>query len=1120
MGVMTVQFFNKNYTSGSATLTVKPGAIITESKNELLDNATILLSQVTSPLLIEPFDIAVITETNFAARRFAIDTITERQVSLDPVIYEYQITLFSETKILENYPLPNLSITQPSNPADRKSIYFYMAKYLEMYGPKRRVRQAPPNTTLWLWQGQFSLTANVISVYGAIECPEFQWNNPTLREVLTDLMMVADRIPILRNNDIDALDLTEKGSAISLSPTNFVERVMTSADAVSELRLNMENAITAKRDNLDTVTRKVEFTSFRNANSGAYVDTDNMEIVVDNPIYKLLRVTMMLPMAVSNYWSDFNWVEIDITNHCVEKGIYDLLTPEPKSLTPYIKNVADINRKQFNVFYQRGGRTITGWGLKYNIGNFLFLTFNEYPFDSILQYVLTTQTLASGFNRMDTVFRVEYETLGSVVMDVGRNYDIKFNQRTTFDNQSNAYVDVNAQGKLTQFKVNRLGNDVAMVYGRYDNTAQVPVLGSTYNNDYIIFSREISFFQDYILVKMQAMKNYILRDYFTGVQSRKRNTELATESSFIRHDLRKLYAEFSFVPKFERQQYSYLYNFSAQIMKSLFAFASTDSVSSPLVTAAIKTSDPVSGAFPSNSAHYYAIEIDKKVSGNSLLVTIGAKDNISVGDQIILRTITGVGSNLRTQERYNYANAITGEFNGIRIMLVDNYSLGDGFANWPSMGDYYTNAASNVSGFLTEMRTRPLLTNLNTSLSPLRIELPIYKDNKEIFKSTLQVEFSADSRNIVFTDQLLKLQKFVREKDFYETRTFITVGKSAFPYISNQIGMSPAISYTLSSYMNPSNYLGYSVPWARGGIVTPVPEEYVAVLNASNVPVWQDFPPILNLPQTSGGSSYAPIHKVGNKYGTWVGQVNLSFANQLMPFWVPFDGTGAWTNANDHYIQIVTSTILNPLGAGGLTLANFTASNHKGGAAVVLNGSTYEVWFSLPVATFQASSPFAYTGQSWQWVRKDVVITNLLNVERIYVNYTDNNIRYRWSGTTFTTTSRVLPVRWKVFVGTTSAHVYNEYDTLPKGSVDNNRDITITDISASTIRILFTGSTSGITSIGLVDEDNKLILGVNGTNPIVYLNLLQSRDTRVFSSRASNNIVGSINNTTNSTFAV
>jgi hypothetical protein len=1129
---MVVQFFNKIFTNGSAQFQVKPGAVISEAKNELLDSATILISQLTVPLTIEPFDIAVLFQTGYGPRRFAIDTITERQISLDPVIYEYQITLFSETKLLENYVLPNVSITQPANINQRKTVLFYIQRYLEMYGAKKRIRQTAPNGTKWVWGQQFLLDPQITSVFGQVECPEFQWNNPTLREVLTDLMMVEDKIPILRNNVIQFLDLTETGNNISLNNNNFVEKILTSSDAVSELRLNMENAITSKRENLDTVVKKVEYVGFRNSSSGAYVNTDNMEVVVTNPIYKLLRVTMMLPIKFDSYWSQFNWFEIDITNHCVEKGIYDLLSPEPKDLSPYTKVLEDIDRKQFNVYYSRGGNTISGWGSKFNVGNLLFLTFDEYPYDSILKYVINNAdlpTIGNLFNRMDTVFRVEYETSGSIVMDVGRNYDIKYNKRTTFDNQTNAYVDVNAQGKFTQFKINRLGNDVVTINGRYASITNVPILGDKFNNDYIIFSREIAIFEDYVNVKMQAMKNYVLRDYFTGVQSRKRNTELATESSFFRHDLKKFYAEFSLVPKFEKDFYNL--GFTSSIVRSLFAFDSKDSISQPINLAAIKTFDPASGAYPENSSHYYAIEIDKKISGNSILLTINAKDNVSVGDKIVLRTLANIGANIRTQERYPYANETTGEFYNLRVLFYDNYDIADGISNFPSMGDYYQNNNSNIGSFLTEIRTRPLLTNLNISSTslPLRFEIPIYKDNKEITRLTTQIEFCSDSRLIVFTDQFLKMQKFVREQDFFETREYITVAKSTFPYSSNLLGGTPEITYPNAFYFAPENFYGFSMSWMDGRPITPLSKEYVSKLVNNNVE-WVSFNSTFTntvIPQSNGsltqtdaigGSSYSPIHKVGNKYGTWVGQPNFSFANQPTPFFVPFDETGVWTNANDNYIQLVTSTVLNT--TGGLTLANFDAINHKGGAAVVLNGSTYEVWFSLPRATFTAISPFSYQTQTWAWIRKDTVINNLLRTDRIYVGYSNNNTRYRWTGTGFVTTTRTLPVKWKIYTGTTNSHVYNEYDTLPKGSVNNNADILITTISSTTIRIRFASVGSGLTSKAIVDENDKLILGLNGSTVDVFLNLLENRDMRVFESATSNTIVGSINNTTNDTFSV
>jgi hypothetical protein len=105
--------------------------LLTEDEyNEILDSATLIVSQRTTKIVISPFDLVVVTGNNFVTRRLVVDTVTERIISFDPLIYDYQINLFSETKLLEHYVLPNLSITQPANKTQKKSISFYLLKYM------------------------------------------------------------------------------------------------------------------------------------------------------------------------------------------------------------------------------------------------------------------------------------------------------------------------------------------------------------------------------------------------------------------------------------------------------------------------------------------------------------------------------------------------------------------------------------------------------------------------------------------------------------------------------------------------------------------------------------------------------------------------------------------------------------------------------------------------------------------------------------------------------------------------------------------------------------------------------------------------------------------------------
>jgi hypothetical protein len=1114
---LNATIYNNDYKTGF-TLPIRPGAIFRDEYNEVLDSGVIVITQRTTPIVISPFDIIVVAGNNFPTRRFAVDSVKERIVSFDPLIYDYQINLFSETKLLENYVLPNLSITQPADKTQTKSVGFYLQKYLELYGPKKRVRQLAPNTNKWQWVSSFVLTAETTTFFNNIECPEFQWNSPTLREVLTDLMMVADRIPILRTYNVSFIDITVVGAAVSTSNLNFVEKTITSSDAVTQLRLNMENALTPKKDNLDLVSRKVELVGFRNTNSGAYLDTTNLEIVLENPIYKLLRITMFLPVTPWIF-GPFTWAEYDITNHCVEASIYNTLSSEPKSLTTYTKNALDIDKKQFNVFYSRGGRTIGGWGLKVNVGNFLFISYDEFPIESIIAYV-TSKNNPIGVNVMDIVFRVEYETQSSIVADIGRTYLPNLNERTTFDNQTNAYVDIGSQGKFTQTKVNRLGNDVLMISGRYDAANLVPNLAQTYNSEYIIFSREISVFDDYVLVKFMAAKNYVLRDYFTGVSSRKRNFLLDTANSFVRHDLKKYFAEFSFVPKYDIDPFSSAFNLLAPA--KLFGFTKDFAKQKPIITAGILTSDTVGfGTFPAVSTHYFGLDLDKKISGNSLLLTIAAKDNVSVGEKIVLRTVGGV-ANARTQETYFYANQLTGEFDAVFYGLIDEYDVADGQANFPVPGQYTFNggAATIITNALvTKTRLKPLLTNIDNSLLAVRGFLPIYKDNKEILKLTTQIEFCADSRSIVFTDQFLKLQRFVREKDFDEIKNHRVVGKSFYSFPSDYIGPTSVPNQDLDA----SAYIGYSVPCVVIGGGAYLQKEFVAELGANGLPVWVDYPLSLQLPQTFGGSSYVPIHKVGNQYGTWVGRFDGIY-NTVVPFWLPFDDTGVWTNANEDYIQLASTAVENFTSVGQMT-SILPPQNFKGAMIVAnITGIGGGVYFSLPVGQFQSGSPYSYISQNWGWVRKDnfaIPEAELLNVNRVYVSYANNNNRFRWNGSSFYSWTKNTLVGWTLYLGTTSAHLYNDFDTLPKGSTDTSgQNITITNISSSTIRIDVASNTSSVTSWGIADESGKLVIGVNGNNFTIYLNVLRKRDSRVYVSRTSDVIVGTINDTTNDFYAV
>ena len=136
---MQVIFKKKRYNDTEKTFYISEGSTITENYNETLDSANIRLSHIIEHLDIEPFDRVILRdeEGRLADRYMCVDTYTETMESLDPYIYSYEISLFSETKELENYVLPNLSITKLTDGTHR-SVLDYLQQYLALYGPKIR----------------------------------------------------------------------------------------------------------------------------------------------------------------------------------------------------------------------------------------------------------------------------------------------------------------------------------------------------------------------------------------------------------------------------------------------------------------------------------------------------------------------------------------------------------------------------------------------------------------------------------------------------------------------------------------------------------------------------------------------------------------------------------------------------------------------------------------------------------------------------------------------------------------------------------------------------------------------------------------------------------------------
>ena len=275
---------------------IAEGAVFVENGNETLDSGTIILAQLKKKIQIEPYDVVIIYSTEdskckIKQRRMCVDTYTCTQTSLDPAIYKYEISLFSETKLLEGVLLPSLSITKRPG---TMNVYGYINQYLNEYGPKTYIN--PSNLT---GTAKFTLSSRISSKFGSPQCPEMQWNEPTLREVLNDLMMVKDCIPIVKNNVIDYMDLSQEGNEITAEQRkhiNYITETQSSQDYVSEIKMNVKNALNnptvatiSSYDDVDipkSASILIEENGYKNFET-YQLTTERLKLETQLPIWKL-----------------------------------------------------------------------------------------------------------------------------------------------------------------------------------------------------------------------------------------------------------------------------------------------------------------------------------------------------------------------------------------------------------------------------------------------------------------------------------------------------------------------------------------------------------------------------------------------------------------------------------------------------------------------------------------------------------------------------------------------------------------------------------------------------------------------------------------------------------------
>ena len=782
---MIARFINGNQ---YVDYNIDEGSTITENYNETLDSASIRISHLPSRMNIEVLDSCILIDTRsddptkkLKDRYMVVDNWVETEQGLYDLgkTYTYEISLSSPTKQLEGIILPNLSIT---NTTHSHSIMYYLQLYLDLYGPK--IRKYVGGVLILTAKWHFS--DNFIGKFTR-KCPEFQWNMPTLREVLTDLMMVVDCIPILKRNDrdnvdvaneIDLIDLTVKKDAVS--SYNYIRRAQSLSDYVSELQMQMQNVLQTSVPGVSNTVTTTEFLTFK---TDSYVITENQDYFLETeyPILSIKHLYMWIfyPEEIENSNNAIP-IRTDLLNLraipgdngasvVYEKKAYDMLnilyrTP---AVVDDTKKVEDYYSKYtaFCIYYTRGSNRIGGFskvnkGYTLNIDKSTLNWLKSIAFKWIVKnFNLTSaaEDINNGASSyFTTLFQIEYETTADTMYRAGKSIRQK-HDRITIDNQTNSYVDAYNQGNLEYQKVNRLGNQSLTINQRVDNDNLTDLLKiGDYYEDNIIYQAQYQIYDEHIESYGIATKNYILKDYFTGVKSKVRTWSNAREEAFYRNELKKYYVELGF---------KQINSGVSCVDATIFAKALSSIATNPILYCALKTD---------TTNNYYSVNVTSRVIGNSIAFTFGFNDNFYVGKYVDTEiSTTDIESSSFANGNsipFHLINANLSDYGGIPMQYY-TYTDNDGefttlyvylcedldnirFNNTSSPSDYKTK-------FIKSCR-RPLVHLADLIDVDITDSLILYKDNREIPKVTMQFEFCTRDRNIYFTKEFVARQPLIR----------------------------------------------------------------------------------------------------------------------------------------------------------------------------------------------------------------------------------------------------------------------------------------------------------------------------------------------------------------------
>lgn len=703
------------------------GVIVNDKLSEELDSSVVTIP-LSEKLDLSPYDFVKIEGDMIGEKHFVTNTWTDTTASFSPMRYTYNTSCISETIKLQKIVCPNLAISQPIG-KKQKTIKEKIEEYYEVY-------IKPQYPELVLSQELLDLTEDVV-------CPENLFSRPTMFEVFNIILAKLRCVVRIVNHSITYLRTDKLGQPIDESKLFYVNETQNINEYANRLDTQVSNAV-SERDNYATISG----ITLRGGDE-ALLNDDNMRIMLDKPIYDINDISsVFVYFKAKDSNGNEGKVKADISEFIVPKAVYDTYLTSNR-----IGLIREKNYKRNALYFNEGGNEILG--LTYNekslVGESWIALYNILLNKVELVGEGATLSFDEADVRKNVMFSVVYKTNDSFRFNTQK--ENKYNA-TLIDNQSEEQVDAQIFGLVEQDKLNRLGNRQKIITATYRKGERIPEL-SDYIGEYVLAEREIVYYDDYALFKGYLYKNYVRKNMFYGLNSKKRFNQIAQES-VIRNDVDNYDITFQF------EEYENNNKFLARYLLTPIAFSDYPN----LVLEGKNYNE-----FPKYCTLIFFDENGNRTNNNDILVTpstyvVGKsnvihfelKDNYSAGmnvngEDLTIKEIIGQVSSTKLDvvkeiggKAQNYVKYVDdyGEFKTLSYGIFTNFK------------DDFVEAMTGANAIDVYKPIADKFPELHASDYPLmkwhkimNNEKVLYKDNRETTAMTINLNFKNNGEDII-----------------------------------------------------------------------------------------------------------------------------------------------------------------------------------------------------------------------------------------------------------------------------------------------------------------------------------------------------------------------------------